>query len=173
MSAAKSELERWIAVRQCEGREVEITADEAERAALAERFALVSVDRLSAKLILHRKGEDVSANGQLQAAIVQSCAVSGDPLPAKIDEPLSFLFVPEREDYEEDEEIELDEAQLDEIEYTGDRFDLGEAVAQSLALAIDPFATGPDAERVRQEVGLAEPQKKSPFDALKGLNLKE
>ncbi len=70
-----------------------------------------------------------------------------------------------------DEEIELEESELDEIPYEGDRFDLGEAVAQSLALAIDPFACGPDADRVRQEVGLAEPEKENPFAKLKGLGL--
>ncbi|HEX2793115.1 MAG TPA: DUF177 domain-containing protein, partial [Croceicoccus sp.] len=68
-----------------------------------------------------------------------------------------------------DEEIELEADELDEIPFTGERFDLGEAVAQSLALAIDPFMAGPDADRVRREVGLAEPEKENPFAALKGL----
>ena len=45
------------------------------------------------------------------------------------------------------------------------------AVAQSLALAIDPFATGPDADRVRKEVGLEEPARENPFAKLKGLGL--
>ncbi|WP_230281639.1 DUF177 domain-containing protein [Croceicoccus sp. Ery15] len=171
MSRAASELTRWIAVRQCEGRTVEVIASDAERAALAERFALVSVDRLAATLTLSRDGEKVSAEGTLKAAIVQSCAVSGEDLPAEIDEKLAFLFVPAKGDFNPDEEVELDESDLDEIPYEGDRFDLGEAVAQSLALAIDPFATGPDADRVRREVGLDEPEKENPFAKLKGLDL--
>ena len=59
---------------------------------------------------------------------------------------------------------------MDEIFYEGDSFDLGEAVAQSLALAIDPFACGPDADRVRQEKGLsADDQPSGPFAALAAL----
>lgn len=166
-----SELARWIAVRQCDGRTIEVVANEAERAALAERFSLVSVGSLSATVSLSRDGEKVAASGRMQAAIVQSCAISGDDLPARIDEELELLFVPAQGDFRPDEEIELEASDLDEIPYEGDRFDLGEAVAQSLALAIDPFATGPDADRVRQEVGLAEPEKENPFAKLKGLGL--
>lgn len=34
--------------------------------------------------------------------------------------------------------------------------DLGEAVAQSLGLAIDPYAIGPDADTARKEVGIVQ-----------------
>lgn len=171
MSDVQSELTRWIAVRQCDGRTAEIVANDAECAALADRFSLVAVNSLTAVLNLSRDGEKVTATGTLMADIVQSCAISGDDLPAQIREDVSLLFVPATNDYAPDEEVELEEAELDEIPYEGDRFDLGEAVAQSLALAIDPFATGPNAEEVRREVGLAEPEKENPFAKLKGLGL--
>lgn len=171
IEAPGSELARWVAVRQSDGRTIEVVATEAERAALAKRFSLVSIGSLTASLTLSRDGEKVGAVGALQAAIVQSCAVSGDDLPARIEENLDLLFVPAKDDYRPDEEIELEESELDEIAYEGDRFDLGEAVAQSLALAIDPFACGPEADRVREEVGLAEPEKENPFAKLKGLGL--
>lgn len=167
MTHELSELSRWVAVRQSENREIEVIADEAERSRLAERFDLVSVDSLEARVVIGKDGDAYTANGRLIASIVQSCAVSGEDLPAKIDEPLALRFV--QEGAATDEEIELEEADCDEMTFTGDRFDLGEAVAQSLALAIDPFATGPDADRVRREVGLEEPEKKNPFAALKGL----
>ena len=48
---------------------------------------------------------------------------------------------------------------------------LGEAVAQSLALAIDPYLEGPGAEEVRK-AGLLSQGESNPFAALKGL-LKE
>ena len=166
-----SELTRWVAVRQCDGRTFDVTANEAERAALAQRFSLVAIHALTASVTLSRDGETVDANGTLKADIVQSCAISGDDLPARIDEELAFQFVPATKDHSPDEEVELEEADLDEIPYEGDRFDLGEAVAQSLALAIDPFATGPDADRVRKEVGLDEPARENPFAKLKGLGL--
>jgi len=103
----------------------------------------------------------------LWADIVQTCAVTGDDLPVAIEEPLALRFVPEAP--VTDEEIELEEEELDEIPYTGSSFDLGEAVAQSLALAIDPFATGPDADRVRKEKGLLDEGASGPFAALAAL----
>ena len=162
-----SEFSRWIAVRQAEGRDKNIVANSEERAALARRFGIVAIDRLEADVALSRDGAQVRATGRLTAAIVQSCAVSGEDLAVTIDAPLSLLFVP-RETIEE-EEIELAATDCDEIPYLGDRFDLGEAIAQGLALEIDPFATGPQADDVRREVGLAEPERENPFAALKQL----
>ena len=148
--------------------EWQIEADEAERAALARRFGLVSIERLEADLLLAEDGEAVTAKGMMHAAFVQSCAVSGDDLPVAVEEPIAFRFVP-KGTYNPDEEIELSEADCDAIEYSGSVFDLGEAVAQSLALAIDPYATGPNADRIRKDAGLLDEQDTGPFAALKGL----
>jgi len=167
MTHELSELSRWIPVTHAEGRTIEIIADEAERERLAERFDLVRVDSLEATVALKRDGRIVVARGRLVASIVQACAVSGEDLPVAIDDPLLIRFVPGREDV--DEEIELDAEDCDEISYEGERFDLGEAIAQSLALAIDPYATGSNAEMVRKEVGLEAPERENPFAALKGL----
>ncbi|MEM8726635.1 MAG: DUF177 domain-containing protein, partial [Pseudomonadota bacterium] len=52
--------------------------------------------------------------------------------------------------------IELDAEDCDEIEYAGDMFDLGEAVAQTLGLAIDPYAEGPNADAARKAAGIVE-----------------
>jgi uncharacterized metal-binding protein YceD (DUF177 family) len=164
---SQPELSRPIDLRQILAKPVAIEATEAERAALARRFALVRVDRLEADVALDVDGEAITGKGRLRAAIVQSCAVSGEDLAVKIDEPLVLRFVPETEVTEA--EIELEESQLDEIPFTGHAFDLGEAVAQSLALAIDPYAVGPDAERVRKEAGLLDPAAAGPFAALAAL----
>ena len=135
--------------------------------ALARRFDIVAIDRLHAEMSLEDDGKAVSGRGRLRANIVQSCAVSGEDLRVTIDEPLALRFVPERAP--DAEEVELHESELDEIEFPGDVFDLGEAVAQSLALAIDPYAVGPEAERARQEAGLADEGASGPFAALAAL----
>ena len=88
-------------------------------------------------------------------------------LPVTIDEPLALRFVPETEVTEE--ELELEESMLDEIPYSGNAFDLGEAVAQSLALAIDPYAVGPNAEQARKDAGLLDEAAAGPFAALAAL----
>jgi len=166
------EFSRVIDVRQAEGKQATLAAKPAERAALAERFGIVRIDRLEAEIALRRDGDAVIADGTLSADIVQSCAVSAEDLAVAVREDLAFRFVPASQAHRPDEEVELDAGELDEIEYTGPGFDLGEAVAQSLALAIDPFAVGPDAERARQEAGLLGEGEAGPFGALKGL-LKE
>jgi hypothetical protein len=87
----------------------------------------------------------IRANGPLVSDLVQSCAISAEDLPQKIREKLALRFVPDAgEEIKPDEEIELSEDDCDDIPYEGERFDLGEAVAQSLALSIDPFAEGPE-----------------------------
>lgn len=161
------EFSRPIDRRHPKEKPVEIAADEAERKALAKRFGLIAVHRLEAQAALQADGEAVNVEGRFEADIVQTCAVSGEDLPVTISEPLSLRFVPEREIAEE--EIELEEDELDEIPFTGHFIDLGEAVAQSLALAIDPYATGPEAERVRKEKGLAGEEASGPFAALAAL----
>ena len=171
---SKSEFSREFDVRQVEGKQVRIEATEAERAALAQRFGLVRIDSLEAEALLSRAGERaVEAGGTLKARFVQACAVSAEDLPVSVEEPLFFRFVPEATAHEPDEEVEIDAEDCDEIEYSGTHFDLGEAVAQSLALAIDPFLTGPEAEEARRAAGIGTPEDQGPFAALKGMKLKE
>lgn len=158
-----------VTLRQIDGRVRHLEANEAERAALAERFGLVAVRRLVAEISLIRDGDTVDASGAMEAEIVQSCAITGDDLPASIREDIALRFVPESTPAPKDEEIELDAAQLDELPYSGGMFDLGEAVAQSLALAIDPYATGPGADVARKEAGLLDENGAGPFAALRAL----
>ena len=165
------EFSRLVDRRRIGTQPLEIEADAAERKALATRFALVKIERLAARVQLACEGDAVSVQGRLKARFVQSCAISGEDLPVSVDEPLVLRFVPEQP--VEDEEIELEASELDEIPYSGHSFDLGEAVAQSLALSIDPYACGPDAERARREAGLGEPSASGPFAALAALKRSE
>ena len=161
------EFSRAVDRRHLKAAPLRLVAGEAERKALARRFGLVAIARLEAEVSLEADGEAVDAKGTLSADIVQSCAITGDDLPVTIAEPLTLRFVPEAPATEE--ELELAEDELDEIPYSGTAFDLGEAVAQSLALAIDPFATGPEADRVRKEKGLLDEAASGPFAALAAL----
>lgn len=149
-----SEMPRPVKLRQVDGGTVRIEADATERSALAERFGVVAIERLTAEVALEREGEEVAASGRLAADLVQSCGISGEDFPVRIDEQIAFRFVPEVARTVPDEEIELEEGELDEIEYAGDAFDLGEAIAQSLGLAIDPYATGPAADAARKDAGI-------------------
>ncbi|MEM6477344.1 MAG: DUF177 domain-containing protein [Pseudomonadota bacterium] len=138
-----------------------VEADENERAGLASRFDVSAVQSLRAELILSKESDAIRASGTLGADLVQACAVSGDDFPVTISEPIDLRFVQEstlRATQNEEGEIEIDLTadESDEIEYSGDAFDLGEAVAQTLALAIDPYAEGPEADAARQSAGITD-----------------
>lgn len=152
------ELSRMIKVRPLPGEVIVIEASEAERAALAARFGISAVESLRAEVRLEAKPSAIRATGRLIAAILQPCAVSGEDFAVSINEPLDLRFIEAstRPMPSEDEEIEieLEADDCDEIDYTGDMFDLGEAVAQSLGLAIDPYAEGPAAEAARKAAGI-------------------
>ncbi len=164
------EFSRLVGIGDAEGRTLEYQANEAERAALAARFAIPAIVSLTATLTLTKKGNNVTATGSFDAAIVQDCAVSGEPLETRLAEAMGVTFVPPRHHAAVDETIELAEHELDEIEYEGQQIDLGEAIAQSVALAIDPYVEGPNADRAREEKGLAEPAPSGALaEALKGL----
>lgn len=154
------EFSRTVDPRHLTEAPLQLVASEAERAALARRFALVRIDKLEATVLLTGEGDVIRANGTLLANIVQSCAISGDDLAVKVREPLAFAFVPESAIMTTEEEIELAADALDEIPYAASgptaSIDVGEAVAESLALAIDPYATGPQADVVREKHGLAD-----------------
>lgn len=145
-----------------------VTATPAERIALASRFALIAIDRLTATASLRRAGDVLFADGRVEADLVQACAATGMPLPVTIAEPFAIRFEPAAA---VGEEVELDASDLDVVTYDGAAIDLGEAVAETLALAIDPFLRAPDADAVLREAGvLGEAEAEvGPFAGLKAL----
>ena len=151
-----------------------IEADAAECAALARRFGLPAVHALQASVSLSQDGDSVEARGRLSARFHQRCAIAEEPFANSIDEPLAIRFVPAIAPGSEDEAIEFADEDADEIEYNGTSFNLGEAVAQSFGLALDPYATGPDAESARRAGGIVDEDAPSgPFAALAALKPKE
>lgn len=162
----RPEFNRVVDTRSIGNHPVHLEANEAERAALAVRFGIVAINRLTAEVALEPAKGTIEATGQLTAEIVQSCAVSAEDIPVSIAEPLNLRFVPERGAGRPNEEVELEADDLDEIEYHGTQFDLGEAVAQSLALAIDPFLEGPGADDFRRTSGLFGEDTANPFAVL-------
>lgn len=165
------EFSRMIDLRQISDAPLVLTASPEECRALAARFDLVSVDRLEATVTLVPERAVVTVTGRLNAAWVQPCAISGEDLALAASEPLSFRFIPAATTHTPVEEVELSDEACDEIEYDGTAFDVGEAVAQSLGLAIDPFACGPDAEAARKAAGILDESASGPFAALAGLKV--
>ncbi len=148
-----------------DGDRLDLQADEAERAAIAERLQLPSLDRFEAHVALSRDGERVEAQGRIRARLEQSCVATGEPVAANIDEPFRLRFLPEPR-ASADEEIELSEDDCDTVFHDGSTIDLGGALADTLALALDPYPRSPGADAALREAGVLTEEQASPFAVL-------
>jgi len=172
MSAPAPEFSRVIRLNEIgDGtRERTIEADEAERKALARRFGLIALGRLEARLHVIPEAKSWLVTGTLIADVEQSCVATGEPVPAHIEAPFSVRFVRDL-DSPEAEEIELSDEDCDLLQLEGERIDMGETVAQSLALNLDPYPRAPDADATLRKLGVLSEEDAGPFAALKGLKL--
>ena len=156
-----------------DGARLELVADEEERRSVVDRLGLPSIERLEAHVALGRDGDRITARGRLQAAIEQCCVVTGEPVAAHIDEPFDLLFLPEPAVDRTDEEIELAAQDCDVAFHDGTAIDLGTAIADTLALAIDPYPRSAGAEAALREAGVVSEEQAGPFAALAKLKLPE
>jgi len=168
-----NEFARPIDLRALPRQPVELVADAGERAALAARFSIVSIGSLSATAQFAQDATGIDVTGKITAALVQNCAISGRDFPTRIACRYHLRFVPQA-DYTAllegaGDEFELAASDLDTIAYSGSTLELGEAIAQTLALEIDPYAEGPQADNARAQYGLSTPEDSGPFAALKAL----
>lgn len=145
-----------------------LTSTDKERAALARRFDLLALDRLDANVSTRAVAGGVQVSGRFRASGAQACGLTGAAVAFDLDEPLELRFtavVAVAAD-----EVELTDADLDTLPMDGDSIDLGEAVAQSLGLALDPYPRAPGAElppEVVPEDKVVPLKRPNPFDVLK------
>lgn len=165
------EFSRIVTVESLAGEELvqEIEADAAERAALARRFDLVSLDGLTATVRLRRvRGREIRVDGEFAADVVQTCVVTLEPVKSHIADSFSVTFAPAAH-LEEGAELDLSPWAEDLPEpLEGDAIDIGETVAQFLALALDPYPRRQGVHFTAEDYpGLAaEGPKNGPFAAL-------
>lgn len=148
---------------------LDLVADDSERRSIADRLALGALDRLEAHVTLSRTGPAIRAEGRMVAALEQSCVVTDDPVAAHIDQAFTLLFMPEPRADGRDEEIELGEKDCDVVFYDGGEIDLGSAIADTLALSIDPYPRSASADAALKEAGILTEEQASPFAALAAL----
>jgi uncharacterized metal-binding protein YceD (DUF177 family) len=130
-----------------EGRAFRVEAEEGERKALARRFGLVSLERFIAEgaIFPEASGDLFRLEARLIADVVQSCTVTLAPIAGRLDVPFERLYGADvknewsdkddsgREVFLNPEEDLLPEPIFD------DCIDVGEAVAEQLALELNPF----------------------------------
>jgi uncharacterized metal-binding protein YceD (DUF177 family) len=90
-----------------------------------------------------------------------------------VEEDFRIEFRPHPQVGDAEEEIELSEGELDVIFYEGASIDLGEAVAETLSLSLNPYPRSPAAEAALRAAGVrSEEEAKaeaSPFAGLAAL----
>lgn len=166
-----------------DGRGITFAANEAERRGLAKRFELVDLRSLRGKALLkpwRRTG--FTLEGRFEADVVQSCVVTLEPVESRLDEAFRIHFLPadlldqqagapgsEREIVVDAESDEPPEA------LQGGSIDVGEAVAEQLALALDPYPRKLDIafEEVAPGETAAPEERPNPFAALEKLKKKD
>ena len=157
------------------GRHIDIAADDRARAAIAEAADLTALPRLEAGFDLMRHGADgLRVVGQVQAAVVQNCVVTLEPIESAIDEAIDLLFLPEAPTAPD--VVDVDDVEADDPPETlqNGMVDLGAVATEFLLLGIDPYPRKPGAVFDAPPAG---DQASSPFAALaalkKGDNPKE
>jgi uncharacterized metal-binding protein YceD (DUF177 family) len=137
------ELHRPIMVERIGpgGLDVIVEATLAECAALAVRMGLPAVLALACAFHLERDAAGtLLARGHLVAHLTQTCVVSLEDFSSLIDERFAVRCVPDGE-----ESDDADPESLDEITFVDGILDIGEAAAEQLALALDPYPRAPNA----------------------------
>jgi uncharacterized metal-binding protein YceD (DUF177 family) len=146
LAAQQPEFSRPIEIKDigADGVCRQIKADACEREALARRFGLVSLDRLSASVTVSAISRTLfRVAGSFEAEVVQSCVVTLDSVPTRLVESFSALFGEGGPGMAALVEADEEEDAPEPIE--GDAIDLGETVAQHLSLALNPYPRKPGA----------------------------
>ena len=129
------------------GQHVVYSAPEDVRAKIAETYDLISVENFEAKGQLSPwKRDGVHLTGQVKADITQPCAVTSQPLEAKLDEKVDIIFVPDgsrlaKPPMNDDGEwvFDADGGDLPET-FIGDSIDVAQIWLEFFAMGIDPYA---------------------------------
>ena len=154
-----------------------LVANAADKAGLIERFGLMSLDQLSADIEVCNKGADkgVLVEGRLKAKFAQRCVVSLAEVPETLDTAFDLLLVdPEMALRMDEEESYLDPDAPDYDALEGDDIDVGEIVAQTFSISMNPYPRA-DGSAISAPanpnitVNEAELEKPNPFAALSKL----
>jgi len=151
---------------------VKFSADESERKALAEVYAVAGVDALDAVLTVKPWRRDgLSVSGTVVASVTQPCVVTLVPIVQRVEEEIDLRFQPSMRIRSQGKEISIDPVGDDPPEvFDGDSLDLGAVAAEHVALGIDLYPRAPgarfDVEIEEEDEEEAEP---SPFAVLERL----
>lgn len=164
-----------------QGKKIVIEANDAQRAALANRLGVARVQSAKAELRLTPEGARVHVAGHLSAKILQNCAVTLEPIESGIEEEfeawyadpgkaVSFMKARHEKQRHSQTEMPVLEESDDPEEMENGMIDVGELATQYFSLAINPYPHAPGAQyEIGDDEAPAAPaeERKNPFAALK------
>lgn len=129
------------------GLDMAFEASGSERAVLARRLGLEALEAFNAHAKLTRwRGDGVKLDACFKASVIQLCVVTLEPVAETIEQRFIRRYLPaerlERETGRRSGSEVIVDAELEEDEpepLPGARIDVGDAVAEELALAVDPY----------------------------------
>jgi uncharacterized protein len=128
------------------GLEVTIEAKPSEREGLAKYLDVQAVSLVRARLLLRRwRGNGLQLTGTLEAKVTQTCVVSLEPLETAVACPIDrkFLAEPLLKRDADPHELIIDPDGEDPPDPLPNALDLGDLVAEELALNLDPYPRKP------------------------------
>lgn len=136
-----------------------LLATSEERAAIAKRLNLISLEYLKASIELLKKGH-IYLTGKMIADVTQQCVrtLVSFPVHLEIEIDEEFTLAPK----EQEKEVEFNSEDLVEP-LEGDTLDLGEIVIQLLSLNLNPYPVAPESAPIDYK----EKDTSSPFEVLK------
>ena len=152
------------------GADYNISASESECAGLAERFGLVRIEGLNAKLRLEARARGaVRLSGRITAHVTQTCVATLEPVEEGVDVGLDIVFRRDFEDIAPDGHELVSEVDFEPL--TGDSLDIGGIVAEEMALSLNPYPRAATAPMIGPDGGeaLGESRRERPFAALETL----
>ncbi|MCS6985982.1 MAG: DUF177 domain-containing protein [Sphingomonadaceae bacterium] len=118
------------------GLDLRLEADADVRAAIARRFDWLALDRLVAEVRVQRIAGGARVMGRVTAQAALACVASGEPVAAVVDERFDLRFLPSGPALDE---VELSADDLDVLPLDADGVAVGEAVVQTVALALPAY----------------------------------
>jgi uncharacterized metal-binding protein YceD (DUF177 family) len=132
------------------GLEFTVAALPQELAALARRFDLMALGTLTAegRVVPGPLDGSILVEGRLSADATQTCVATLEPVPEHVEAEFRRLFVPRDDGDHGESDIEIDpQADMPEP-LAGPMLDVGEIVAEELALSLNPYPRAPGAEEL-------------------------
>ena len=149
-----------------------IVVAEDDRAAIARQYGLVSIPSLEADITVRPwRRQGVKIEGTVAARVEQTCVVTLDAFVSRLEAPFERYYLRGNAPGHTGSVMTIDPLEEEDPEaLETNKIDVGQAILETLSLALDPYPRKPGAEFSWQDPAETGGEgRDSPFAVLKGL----